>query len=212
MRVGVPKEVKPDEYRVGDDAGRRRAAGRGPGTRCSSRPAPASAAGSPTRTTSRPARRSSPTADEVFGTADMIVKVKEPQPAEIGAVPAGADRLHLLPLRRRQGADAGVPGERRSSRSRTRRSRTSKGTLPLLTPMSEIAGQDEHPGGGEVPREADDGPRHPARRRAGRGAGARRRPRRRRRRHERGEGRGGPRGERHASWTSTSTACATSTT
>ena len=141
MRVGVPKEIKPDEYRVAMmpvgaeelDAGRARGAHRDPGR--------ASAAGSPTRSTGKAGARSSPTADEVFGQADLIVKVKEPQPAEMAADAARADRLHLLPLRRRRGADAGRAWRAGSSPSPTRRSRTRKGTLPLLTPMSEVAGR-----------------------------------------------------------------------
>ena len=41
---------------------------------------------------SRPARRSPPRAAEVFAAADMIVKVKEPQPQEIAML----EPRHLL--------------------------------------------------------------------------------------------------------------------
>ncbi len=70
----------------------------------------------------------------------------------------------------------------------------------------------EHPGRGEVPRAAPGGPRHLACGCAGRGARRGRHPGRRRRRLERRQGRRRLRGQCLVSWTSTSTACATSTT
>ena len=81
MIVGVPKEIKRDEYRVAMlpvgveelvRAGHRVLveAGAGLGRAC------------PTRTTKRPGPKLVATAAEVFGQADMIVKVKEPLPAE----------------------------------------------------------------------------------------------------------------------------------
>src|SRR5688500_6159112 len=79
-------------------------------------------------------------ADEVFGNADMSVKVKEPQPSEIGRFRRGqivfsymhfaADRE--LTLSCIKGGIVAVAYETIKDR---------KGTLPLLTPMSEIAGK-----------------------------------------------------------------------
>ena len=46
-------------------------------------PAPASAARSPTPTTRPRARASSPAAADVWGEAELVLKVKEPQPAEV---------------------------------------------------------------------------------------------------------------------------------
>src|SRR5688500_6494927 len=79
-------------------------------------------------------------ADEVFGNADMSVKVKEPQPSEIGRFRRGqivfsymhfaADRE--LTLSCIKGGIVAVAYETIKDR---------KGTLPCLTPMSEIAGK-----------------------------------------------------------------------
>jgi alanine dehydrogenase len=139
MRIGVPKEVKTHEYRVGmtptsvrelvlrghevvveRDAGH--AIGldddhyRGAGARVVD------------------------TAAEVFATAEMIVKVKEPQEAEIGMLRAGQilfTYLHLAPdadLTRRL-LDAEIIGIAYETVSDER------GGLPLLAPMSEVAGR-----------------------------------------------------------------------
>ena len=54
---------------------------------------------------------------------------------------AGAGDLHLLPLRRRRGAHHGGDRVRARSRSPTRRCSCPSGELPLLTPMSEVAGR-----------------------------------------------------------------------
>ena len=154
MRVGVPKEVKPDEYRVAmmPVGAEELIAGRARGAR--REPTPASAAGSPTRITSRSGRRSSPTAAEVFDQADMIVKVKEPQPAEIGHVPAGADRLHLLPLRRRRGADRRRAWRAGITAIAYETIKDKQGHAAAAHADERGRRQDEHPGGGEVPREA----------------------------------------------------------
>jgi alanine dehydrogenase len=79
-------------------------------------------------------------ADEVFGAADMIVKVKEPQAAEIGRMRRGqmlftyfhfaADKE--LTLGCLKAGIVAVAYETIKARN---------GTLPLLTPMSEIAGK-----------------------------------------------------------------------
>ena len=99
MKVGVPTEIKTDEYRVAlTPAGVRELVE--PATRSSSRPARGRARRSPTPTTSRRARGSSPDADAVFAGADMIVKVKEPQPAEVarlGRATSLFTYLHLAP-------------------------------------------------------------------------------------------------------------------
>ena len=63
--------------------------------------------------------------------------------------------------------------------------------LPLLTPMSEVAGRMAVQEGAKYLGEAVRRPRRAARRRAGRGAGQGRDPRRRHRRHQRGEDGGG---------------------
>ncbi|MEZ5279860.1 MAG: alanine dehydrogenase [Acidimicrobiales bacterium] len=79
-------------------------------------------------------------ADEVFERADMIVKVKEPQPAEIARLREGQilfTYLHLAPdLPQTQGLLAsGVTAVAYETVT------DQAGRLPLLTPMSQVAGR-----------------------------------------------------------------------
>jgi alanine dehydrogenase len=79
VKVGVPTEIKTDEYRVAlTPAGVRELVEHG--HEVGRRPAPARARRSPTTTTVA-GREILPDAEAVFGEAEMIVKVKEPQPA-----------------------------------------------------------------------------------------------------------------------------------
>ena len=100
VKVGVPTEIKTDEYRVALTPVRR-ARARRPRPR-GARPgrAPARARRSPTPSTSRRARRSSPTPTPSSPRADMIVKVKEPQPVEVALLRPDQmlfTYLHLAP-------------------------------------------------------------------------------------------------------------------
>jgi alanine dehydrogenase len=80
------------------------------------------------------------TAAEVWGKADLVAKVKEPQPAEYGFFRPGLvlfTYLHLAPLpeltnRLLEAKVSGVAYET---------IREGEGSLPLLTPMSEVAGR-----------------------------------------------------------------------
>ncbi len=143
MVVGVPREVKSDEYRVGmrpvgAELLRRNGhdvlvqAGAGAGSGFGDEDYLAAGA------------RILPTAAEVWQGAGMIVKVKEPQPAEWPLMTPGqmvftyfhfaADKaLTLACLERRIVAVAYETLEQPGARGRP--------TLPLLTPMSEIAGK-----------------------------------------------------------------------
>jgi len=139
MIVGVPRETKRDEYRVGllpvgaeelVRAGHtvliERGAGAGSGL-----PDEAYAAAGATLADG-PA--------EVFGKADLVVKVKEPQPQELSLIRRGqtlftyfhfaADR-HLTEGFMATGATAVAYETLRDDRGR----------LPLLIPMSEVAGR-----------------------------------------------------------------------
>ncbi|MFN5757890.1 MAG: alanine dehydrogenase [Planctomycetia bacterium] len=139
MIVGVPKETKRDEYRVSMlpvgveelvGAGHRvlvqRTAGSGSGL-----PDEAYAACGGTLVDS---------AEEVFGAADLIVKVKEPQPAELPLIRPKQSLItyfHFAPSRPltegflATGATAVAYETLRDDRGR----------LPLLIPMSEVAGR-----------------------------------------------------------------------
>lgn len=81
-----------------------------------------------------------PTAAEVWSKADLIVKVKEPQPSEYGYFRPGLilfTYLHLAPLP--QLTDALVRARVNAVAYETIRERDN--SLPLLTPMSEVAGR-----------------------------------------------------------------------
>ena len=139
MRIGIPKEIKVHEYRVGmTPAAVREAvshghqalvqAGAGAGVNCGD--AQYVAAGAEIVST----------AAEVFDRADMIVKVKEPQPTECAMLREGQvlfTYLHLAPdpeqarLLRESGCTA-IAYETVTGQS---------GGLPLLAPMSEVAGR-----------------------------------------------------------------------
>ena len=139
MRVGVPKEIKNHEYRVGltpASVAELSAAGHevvvealaGNGIDFSDRDYMDAGA------------RILPNASEVFAAADMIVKVKEPQPAEIAMLQARHTLftyLHLAPdPDQAKGLMASgatcIAYETVTSKS---------GALPLLKPMSEVAGR-----------------------------------------------------------------------
>ncbi len=104
MIVGVPKEVKSDEYRVAMlpvGAEELTAAGHvvlveeGAGLGSGILDGQYQAAGATMVAD----------AAEIWEQADLIVKVKEPQASEWPHLQARPGRLHLLPLRRQRGAD-----------------------------------------------------------------------------------------------------------
>ena len=139
MRVGVPKEIKTHEYRVGLVPGSVRElvhhghqvivetmAGSGIGFGDDAYRAVGATIVA--------------TAAEVFAAADMIVKVKEPQPAEVALIREGQvlfTYLHLAadPALTAALRDTGVVGIAYETVTDRR------GALPLLAPMSEVAGR-----------------------------------------------------------------------
>ena len=150
-------------------------------------------------------------AQEVFAAADMIVKVKEPQPQECAMLRHGQmlfTYLHLAPDPEQTAALVEVG---RRLRSPTRPSPAPTAALPLLTPMSEVAGRMAIQAGAHHLEKPQGRHGRAARRRAGRGAGARRDPRRRRRRHATRADGGRASARASPSSTRTSTACASST-
>jgi alanine dehydrogenase len=81
-----------------------------------------------------------PTADDVFEAADLIVKVKEPVPAEYHRFRPGQQLFTYLHL----AADRGLTEfllERRIDSIAYETVQTADRKLPLLTPMSEVAGR-----------------------------------------------------------------------
>ena len=139
MRVGVPREVKSHEYRVGLVPGSVRElvhhghevivehdAGAG--------------IGFDDRAYETAGARVVARAAEVFAAAELIVKVKEPQPAEIGLLRPGQvlfTYLHLAADRPQ------AEGLMRSGATCIAYETVTdaRGGLPLLAPMSEVAGR-----------------------------------------------------------------------
>ncbi|MGA7325664.1 MAG: alanine dehydrogenase, partial [Rhodomicrobium sp.] len=139
MLIGVPKEIKTQEYRAGlvpgsvrelvhhghqvlVESGAALGIGFGDGAYAA---AGATIAGN---------------SEEVFATADMIVKVKEPQPAEIQFMRPGQLLFTYLHLA------AGKPQAEGLLRSGAtciayETVTDARGGLPLLAPMSEVAGR-----------------------------------------------------------------------
>ena len=139
MIIGVPKEIKVQEYRVGlvpanvrelTDRGHTVLIETGAGAGIGAADEQYEAAGA----------RIVPTAAEIFGEAEMVVKVKEPQAVERNMLHPGQilfTYLHLAP-------DPDQTDDLISSGATCIAYETvtsSRGTLPLLAPMSEVAGR-----------------------------------------------------------------------
>ena len=88
-----------------------------------------------------PARRSSTTADEVWGSAELVLKVKEPIAAEFGLLRADLVLFTYLHLAAYRPLAEALLAARAPRRSPTRRCSCPTGALPLLAPMSEVAGR-----------------------------------------------------------------------
>lgn len=139
MRIGVPKEIKNSEYRVGlTPAAARELTTRGHEVFIET--LAGDAIDLSDELYERVGAKIVKTADEVFAIADMIVKVKEPQPAEIKRLRPGQTLftyLHLAP-------DPEQTKSLLSSGAIAIAYETvtdSRGGLPLLAPMSEVAGR-----------------------------------------------------------------------
>jgi alanine dehydrogenase len=139
MKVGVPSEIKTDEYRVAltpagtrelVDAGHEVYVQKGAGEGSSIIDDAYVAQGATIL----------PDADAVFGEAQMIVKVKEPQPEEVARLEARHTLFTYLHL----AADTELTkGLMRSGATciAYETVEDSRGRLPLLAPMSEVAGK-----------------------------------------------------------------------
>ena len=139
MRIGIPKEIKDHEYRVGMipagvhalvEAGHevvvQESAGLGSGI--------------PNEDYTTAGARLVPDAESVWGWADMIIKVKEPIQPEYALMRPGQllfTYLHLAPLPEL----TSVLLERQVTGVAYETIEDRQGRLPLLTPMSEVAGR-----------------------------------------------------------------------
>jgi len=139
MKVGVPTEIKVDEYRVAltpagvrelADAGHEVYVQRGAGL------------GSAIADNAYEAQGATivPDAAAVFGEAELIVKVKEPQPAEVAMLEPRHTLFTYLHL---AADDALTEGLMKSGATciAYETVEDAQGRLPLLAPMSEVAGK-----------------------------------------------------------------------
>jgi alanine dehydrogenase len=139
MKIGVPKEIKVHEYRVGlvpagvrelVDSGHQVLVQTGAGAGIGFDDAHYRAAGA----------KIAGTPAEIFAASDLIVKVKEPQLAECRNLHAGQVLFTYLHLAAdRDQAQALIDSKVTAIAYET--VTAADGSLPLLTPMSEVAGR-----------------------------------------------------------------------
>ncbi len=139
MRVGVPSEVKTDEYRVAlTPAGVRELVDAGHEVAVQSGAGVGSAIGD--EAYAAQGARILPDAPAVFAETDMIVKVKEPQPREVSLL----EPRHTLFTYLHLAADGELTRGLMTSGATCIAYETvedTNGRLPLLAPMSEVAGK-----------------------------------------------------------------------
>ena len=139
MLIGVPKEIKNHEYRIGlTPAGVRELAASGHSIMIQRD------GGKPIGLTDEMYVRAGAeiveSAEEIFRRAEMIIKVKEPQPVECAMLRPGQvlfTYLHLAPDPEQTRALVASGATCIAYETVTNR----KGGLPLLAPMSEVAGR-----------------------------------------------------------------------
>ena len=139
MKIGVPKEIKVHEYRVGlvpagvrelVDAGHQVSVQSGAGAGIGFEDSHYQAAGASIATR----------AADIFSTAELVIKVKEPQLAECKMLRSGQTLFTYLHLAAdREQAEALMASGSTAIAYET--VTASDGSLPLLTPMSEVAGR-----------------------------------------------------------------------
>lgn len=139
MRIGCPKEIKAQEYRVGLTPAGADALIRAGHTVYMERSA-GLASGFPDGEYTAVGAQILPTAKEVYDTADMIVKVKEPLAPEYDLLHEGQilfTYLHLAPDPEQTQALL----QKKVTGIAYETVQLADGSLPLLAPMSEVAGR-----------------------------------------------------------------------
>ncbi len=139
MRIGVPREVKQDEYRVGMIP-----AGVEELTRAGHRVVVETQAGIGSGISDEQYHTAGAelvaTAADVWDQADLIVKVKEPQPSEWPLLRAGQLVFTYFHFAASEALTRNILATGATAIA-YETLRGAKGDLPLLTPMSEIAGR-----------------------------------------------------------------------
>jgi len=139
VRIGVPREVKPDEHRVAiTPAGVREVGVHGHEVLVEAGAGEGSAIGD--EEFAAQGARVVPDAATVFGEAEMVLKVKEPQPAEIEMLRPGQLLFAYLHLAPDPELTRGLCGSGATCVA-YETVEDARGRLPLLAPMSEIAGK-----------------------------------------------------------------------
>ena len=139
MKVGVPTEIKPDEYRVAiTPIGVRELSERGHDVLIQA----GAGEGSAISDADYEAQggRMVATAEDVFGEAEMVLGVKEPQPGEVAMLREGQTLFTYLHLAPAPELTSGLCASGATCVAyETVEDR--QGRLPLLAPMSEVAGK-----------------------------------------------------------------------
>ncbi len=139
MKVGVPTEIKADEYRVAltpsgvrelSDRGHEVVVQAGAGEGSAIADGDYAAQGA----------RVLPDADAVFAEAELIVKVKEPQPVEVARLESRHTLFTYLHLAPDPEQTHGLLGSGATAIA-YETVEDGRGRLPLLAPMSEVAGK-----------------------------------------------------------------------
>ncbi len=139
MKIGIPSEVKVDEYRVAiTPSGVRELVGHGHSVVIEKGAGEGSAI-SDAQYTEQGAKMLND-ADAVFADSEMIIKVKEPQPAEVALLRPRQILFTYLHLAPDPKLTAGLV-ESGATCVAYETVEDSAGRLPLLAPMSEIAGK-----------------------------------------------------------------------
>jgi alanine dehydrogenase len=139
MIIGVPKEIKDNEYRVGLTPAGAAALTKDGHEVCIQKSA-GEGSGLMDEDYTKVGAKIVDSAADIFDAAEMIIKVKEPQPNEVSMMKEGQilfTYLHLAPAREltQQLLDQKVSGIAYET------IQPEDGSLPLLQPMSEVAGR-----------------------------------------------------------------------
>ena len=140
MKVGVPTEIKSDEYRVAlTPAGVRELVAARPRA-CVVQAGAGEGSGIADDDYVSQGAEILPDADAVFAAAEMIVKVKEPQPVEVARLEARHTLFTYLHLAPDPELTQGLVASGATCIA-YETVEDDRGRLPLLAPMSEVAGK-----------------------------------------------------------------------
>jgi alanine dehydrogenase len=139
MKIGVPSEIKLDEYRVAiTPAGVRELSTRGHEVIVQAGAGEGSALAD--AAFAAQGARIVPDARAVFAAAEMVLKVKEPQPGEVSLLREGQTLFTYLHLAAEPDLTRGLQASGATCIA-YETVEDARGNLPLLAPMSEVAGK-----------------------------------------------------------------------